>query len=365
MWHKEYGKTGKKISVIGFGGMQFANPEDIDANAEVVLHAYRRGVNYFDTAPSYCQSKSENIIGAAVKQMTPGTFYVSTKSNASEGDKLRADLETSLERLNVEKIDFFHIWYILSKEAWQGRKKGGAIAAAMKARDEGLIGHLALSSHMPGAELGEVLADGVVEGVTLGYCAINFPYRAEAVRAAGKLRLGVVTMNPLGGGLIPQNAERFDFIRSPDDPSVVAAALRFNVSHPAITSALVGFTTKEHVDEAVEAVENFQPYDQAHIDAVREKILDSFEGLCTGCGYCLPCPAEVDIPKMMDTYNMKILSGGDNKPMLGRLKWHWNLPLDHAAACTLCGECEEKCTQKLPICDRMKEIAALAEEQEQ
>lgn len=360
MWTKRYGKTGKDVSVVGFGGMRFDNPEDIDANAEVVLHAYKRGINYFDTAPGYCKDKSEDIMGAALAHMEPGTYYVSSKSMASDADKLRQDLEKSLKRLGVEKLNFYHIWCLVTLEQWNKRQQGGAVAEALKAKEEGLVEHVVVSSHLIGDELKIVLEEGPFEGVTLGYCAINFPYREVAVEAAAEKNMGVVTMNPLGGGLIPQNAERFEFLKGPDDPSVVSAAIRFNVSNPNITTALVGFTTKEHIDEAVEAVTDFEPYSPAHVQEMRDKILGSFEGLCTGCGYCVPCPFGVPIPKMMDAYNMRILSDPEEKHITDRLKWHWGLSAEEAAACALCGACEKKCTQHIPIRERLKEIAAIA-----
>ena len=359
MLHKSYGKTGKEISVIGCGGMRFTQPENIDANAEIVLHAYRRGINYFDTAPYYCSDKSEDIMGAAIRQMQPGMFYISTKSSAADGGKLREELERSLKRLDVQSIHFYHIWSVITQEQWLGRKQGGAVNAALKAREEGLIEHLAVSSHLRGPELEKVLAEGFFEGVTLGYSAINFPLRQQAVTAAGKMNLGVVTMNPLAGGLIPKNAERFDFIREPDDESVVAAALRFNVSQPAVTCALVGFSSLAHVDEACDAMENFQPYDAEHAKRLRLRLQDSFGDICTGCGYCLPCPEGLEIPRLMDAYNHKIL-GGEN--MKSRLHWHAGVKPAAAQACSLCGECEEKCTQHLPIRERLKEIASLADE---
>ncbi len=364
MWTKPYGKTGKDVSVIGFGGMRFSQPERTDEMAEIVLHAYRQGVNYFDTAPGYCGDKSEGIMGAALAQMQPGTFFVSTKCSNPNGDELRRSLDRSLERLGVERIDFFHIWCLLSPDKWQQRKDGGAVAAAQKAREEGLIDHLVVSSHMSGQQLGQVLSEGVFQGVTLGYCAINFPFRDEAVELAGARQLGVVTMNPLGGGLIPQHAERFGFIRAEGDESVVQAALRFNVSNPHVTSALVGFSSKEQVDEAVEAVSDFQPYPREHIEAMRERILDSFEDLCTGCGYCLPCPEGIEIPKLMDAWNQRALRGEDPSHVVNRLKWHWGMRPEAARACSLCGVCETRCTQHLPIRDRLKEISALAEDQQ-
>ena len=360
MLYKQYGRTGEKLSAVSFGGMRFSNPADIDANAEIVLHAYRQGINYFDTAPEYCKDHSEDIIGAAVRHMDRRKVLLSTKCMEEDGGLLRKTLERSLKRLNTEWIDFFHIWCIVKMDQWKARKKGGAVAAAVRAKEEGLVRHLAVSSHLSGADLAGLLAEGHFEGVTLGYCALNFPYRQKAVDAAGKMHLGVVTMNPLGGGIIPKHAKRFDFIRSQGDESVVAAAIRFNVSQPAVTSALVGFTTTRHVDQAVAAVEDFRPYPPSHIKAMRKKIIAAFESFCTGCGYCLPCPEGIDVPRIMDSYNLRLL-GQDDKKVTNRLKWHWDMSPKAAAACSLCGTCEDRCTQHLPIRDRMKEIAALAE----
>lgn len=361
MLYKTYGSTGKQVSIIGFGCMRFPEPQDIDANASLLMHAYQKGITYFDTAPYYCKDRSEESLGAAVKHFKPGTFYVSTKCSEADGDKLRASLERSLTRIGVLKINFFHIWCLLTPDEWPKRVKGGAVAAAFKAKEEGLIDHVVISSHMPGNDVSALLRDEPgLDGVTLGYNAANFPYRQTGVDAAGELKRGVVTMNPLGGGVIPQNPARFEFLRGPGDRSVVEAALRFNISQPAITTALVGFSSRDQVDEACRAVEQFTPYSTEHIGSLRQKVMHSFDGLCTGCGYCLPCPAGVNIPKMMDAYNQMILLGG-NQPeaIANRLKWHWNLTPDHAGICTQCGACEVACTQHLPIRDRLSFISGV------
>lgn len=357
MLTKRYGKTGKDISVIGFGGMRFAKPDDIDAMAEVVVHAHRRGVNYFDTAPGYCADKSEDIVGAALKGLPRDSYYVSTKCGSAEGDAMRKSIERSLARLHVDTIDFFHVWCLVRPDQLPERIAKGAVPALLKAKEEGLVRHVVVSSHLGGADLRAVVETGLFEGMTIGYNALNFPFRTEGLDAARKHRLGVVTMNPLGGGLIPQNAERLAFLKGPNDRDVVQAALRFNVSQPAVTSALVGFATCAEVDAAVEAVDGFVPYGAKHVEKLKVEIKASFEGFCTGCGYCLPCPAKVPIPTLMDAYNQSILSTGEHA-IRNRLKWHWGLTADAAAACTDCGQCEERCTQHLPIRERLKVIAA-------
>lgn len=359
MWHKPYGSTGKSISVIGFGGMRFAAPADLDASAALVRYAHAKGINYFDTAPYYCEDRSEEIMGRAFRGLPRESFYVSTKCAEADGAKLRASLERSLARLGLASIDFFHIWCLLRPEALDERRRGGAIAAAQRAKEEGLIKHLVVSSHLIGEDNAAVLDTGLFEGITIGYNALNFPFRAKTLEAAARHRIGIVTMNPLGGGLIPRNAERLAFLCGPGDRDVMEAALRFNISQPAITCALVGFSCEQEVDAAVAAVEHFTPYSDAHIERVKASIGASFEGFCTGCGYCLPCPAGVEIPKLMDTFNERILEGTD-AAMRDRLKWHWALPASAAAVCTECGACEEACTQHLPIRERLKAIAALA-----
>jgi hypothetical protein len=359
MWTKPYGKTGVDVSVIAFGGMRFVHPADLDASAAVVHYAHARGINYFDTAPFYCEDKSEEIMGHAFRTLPRSSFYVSTKCGSPDGDELRASLERSLKRLQVDCIDFFHIWCLLRPDQLEERIRKGAIGAAQKAREEGLIKHLVVSSHLGGEDNTTVLDSGLFEGITIGYNALNFPFRVKTLDAAARHNVGVVTMNPLGGGLIPRNAERLAFLKGPLDRDVVQPAIRFNISQPAITAALVGFSSEREVDEAVAAVEDFAPYPAAHIEQVKANIGASFEGFCTGCGYCLPCPAEVQIPKMMDAFNAKILDGSDGA-ITDRLKWHWGLAADAAAACIDCGACETVCTQHLPIRDRLKAIAALA-----
>jgi predicted aldo/keto reductase-like oxidoreductase len=363
MWTKPYGKTGKNVTVVSFGGMRFLEPKNHDANADIVLHAFRKGINYFDTAPGYCGDNSEPIMGAAFKHMPRDKYYCATKCMDADGAKFRASLERSLQRLGVEQIDFMHIWCIVHPGQWKERIDGGAVAAAIKAKEEGLVGHVVASVHLSGQETCDLLdGEPALEGLTIGYNAVNFPFRGKALAGAAKHKVGVVTMNPLSGGLIPNNPERFDFLRAPGDRNVVEAAIRFNISHPAVTSALVGFSSKEQVDLAVAAAENFKGYPAAHIEKVKGQISRAFDGLCTMCGYCMAdgCPNQVPITKYMESYNYKILDAeGRDAAITDRLKWHWWLPPEGAADCMGCGKCERLCTQHLPIRERLRHIAQL------
>ena len=356
MLYRPFGKTGIDISVISFGGMRFSDPKNQQKSSETLLYAHSKGINYFDTAPVYCGDRSEDIFGLALRQLPRDSFHVSTKCSRTKGDELRKSLERSLQRLNVEKIDFFYIWHLMSPKDWEKRKQGGAVEAALQAQKEGLIGHLLCSSHMEGDGIAKVLDEKIFAGVLLGYNAINFPYRRSAVEHAGKQGIGVVTMNPLGGGLIPQNPERFAFLKTETANDVVSAALQFNLSHPAITTALVGFANKQEIDQAVTAADNFVPYGQEQQQKLEQNIKTSFAGFCTGCGYCLPCPVGIPIQKFLDSYNQLILTDGNKQAVLDRYRMHWNISSQQAKECIRCGDCETRCTQHLPIIQRLTEL---------
>ena len=161
-------------------------------------------------------------------------------------------------------------------------------------------------------------------------------------------------MNPLGGGLIPQNPQRFSFIRTRDDENVVEAGLRFLINDPRITTALVGLSDENQLHEAIKAVDEFEPIAPEKIDNIKSNLENIFNELCTGCRYCDNCPQGIPIPKLLDAYNHYLLTN-EEKQLYNRLKWHWSIsPQDvFDMECIECGECEENCTQKLNIIERI------------
>ena len=359
MLYKEYGSTGIEVSAIGFGGMRFPDHKDWDKGAALVKAAYDAGINYFDTAPGY--GKSENIFGVALQDMrkTRATrpFYVSSKSMGGTPEAVRKDLENSLNRMGLDCIDFYHVWCIVQPDAYRTRKARGVLEEFARIKEEGLARHICVSSHMTGSQIGEILRDYPFEGVLLGYCAMNFAYREEGVQAAHDMGKGVVVMNPLGGGLIAQHPERFDFVRTRSEESVVEGALRFLVNDPRIAVALVGFDSEAHLSEAVRAVDGFKPIPASEIQRIRAEQTEAFNELCTGCRYCDECPEGIPVPRYLEAYNHYALSGR-KRAIVNRLRMHWGIKLedDYLDRCTDCGRCEELCTQQLPVRRRLKEI---------
>jgi len=107
----------------------------------------------------------------------------------------------------------------------------------------------------------------------------------------------------------------------------------------------------------VATVDNFHPYSTTERLRIETHLHETFDGLCTGCGYCLPCPVDIPIPKFLDAYNQLILSHGDESTVNDRFRLHWNIDRQLAATCAQCRACEQRCTQRLPIIQRLTELA--------
>ena len=371
MIYKEYGKTGKKVSALGFGGMRFNEPDfksgNLQACADTVLYAFEKGINYFDTAPYYNDDKSEIIFGMALKEMPRDKFYISTKCGYFENDgnaydELRKNVERSLTRLNVTAIDFFHLWCIMDYKGYENMiKQGSLYDAAKKLQEEGLINHLCYSTHAEGAEIEKMMDERDFAGMLVSYNASNWQYTQEAVKKAHKKGMGVTTMNPLGGGLIPAKPEVFDGIKE-DGFTLAQSALRFIMRQPEITIALSGMASFAQIDENIAALKDgIPPFTADEFTALTDKFSVSIKNLCTGCGYCLPCPKGCDIPKYMESFNHKLLTGTDTA-VWDRMKWRWSVTQEDAKKCISCKLCEGKCTQHLPIAERMNYIAGMVKE---
>ncbi|MBC8584192.1 aldo/keto reductase [Youxingia wuxianensis] len=364
MIYKEFGHTGEKTSLIGCGGMRFRKEEyenDLDKCADVVLHAYRRGINYFDSAPLYCGDHSLDIFKRAISQMDRSKIYITSKASPENtGEKTQDDMlrsiENSIKRLGVDYIDFFHLWCVLDFDMFVRYEKMGMLKAMMKAKERGLIKHINISTHASGKDIEKMLETGYFEGVLLNYNATNFIYRQEGLAAAKRLGIGVITMNPLGGGLIPRNPEFFSFLKEAADDTVAKAAIRFNASHPEINVVLAGVSCKEEVDQAVNAIENLRPVTADQLDNIKKHLTSHFNSMCTLCDYCKGCPAGIPVSKFMDTYNQYMINGNDVSAMDNQLVNLWDIPHTLAGSCLKCGACERKCTQHLPIIKRLQEI---------
>lgn len=368
MKYVNYPGTDKQVSVVGFGGLRFDPQKTNEENAELVLYAYEKGINYFDTAPGYCDDRSEAIFGIAFRKLLAqgkGDFYVSTKSKPKmcpTREKVIEAVRHSLDVLGVEKIHFYHVWCLRNMEQYElCMEPGGQYEGLLWCQQQGWIEHLCFSSHQPGEEVVQVLKEHKFTGVTMGINLLNFPYRWKGVEYAHNHGYGVVAMNPLSGGTIPAHEKELAFLAGPGE-TATQAALRFNIHSPEITISLVGFGKKEDIDEACRIAQEGEAFTQEDLKKITQRLDGSTNAICTGCGYCRVCPKGINIPGYMLLYNEKQMFGKSEEEMVSMVYGleYYNYTantIGRAVDCIGCRKCEQECTQHLPIVQRLKECA--------
>ena len=368
MIYKTYGRTGYGVSAVGFGGMHFDVREPQAQNAQLLRYAYDQGINFFDTAPHYCDDQSEEIFGRALQELSADRekVYVCTKGmpeTDNTAGKAQEAVKRSLKRLKTDYVDFYYIWCVRKMSQYElAMEPGGQYEGLLRCQEQGLIRQIAVSSHLRGEAIEGILEQGKVAGVLLGMNILNFPYRWAGVEAAHRLGYGVVAMNPLAGGLIPRHEQQLSWLAGAAE-TPTEAALRFCVACPQITVALNGFTTREHIDMACRVADRAEPLSPADIERIRGRLNEGLNELCTGCGYCLShCPQAIPIASYMQYYNLKPLFGRTDEQMIKGLadQHEWQLLADRKASagdCIECGACEEACTQHLNIIERLGELA--------
>jgi len=365
--YRTMGRTGAQLSSLGFGCMRLpmkdAGTVDRDKAIPMLVRAYEHGVNYFDTGKWYCGQDSERTLGEAVRRMDRSRIFLSTKyaQGAPTANDLREKFETSLALMDQQYVDFYHLWGI----SWEFfRTKidipGGPLKEFLKLRDEGLARHLSFSFHSDAAEIRKLVDTGYFESML---CQYNFLDRRceEGIAYAASHGLGVVIMGPVGGGRLGTPSDVIaKILPGAAAMSTPELALRFVLSNPSVTVALSGMSTLEQVEQNVVHASRsswLSPEEQTRVRAAAEENQKFMDLYCTGCGYCMPCPQEVNIPKVFEAMNLKSVWGLE-KPArrmyadIGTTPW---LKGKQADACIECGECEEKCPQKIPITSQLAE----------
>lgn len=371
MQYREFGKTGVKISALGFGSMRLPQKNvdgktifDHDEGVRIIRRAFELGVNYIDTAPYYCNKESEIIVGKALKGWRD-KVYLSTKNPIEDasGDHYRERLENSLKKLDTDHIDFYHMWGIsLEKFETLINVKNGPLEAARKAKEEGLIRHISFSFHDKPENMIKLIDTGCFETVL---CQYNMLDRSneKAIEYAKEKGLGVVIMGPVGGGRLGAPSEVIRSLLPGKVRSSAELALRFVITNPNVTCALSGMGSMDMVEENVRVASDESLLGAEELESINGAMLENrklAELYCTGCNYCMPCPQGVNIPLNFQLMNYHRVYGlteyaKQQYQLIGKDE---NMKGKDASACINCGACEKKCPQKLKIRAQLKETSA-------
>lgn len=365
MQYRDFGKTGLKISALGFGSMRLPEKDghvEVDKAVEMIHRAFELGVNYIDSAYFYNHHESEVVVGKALKGWRDKVI-VSTKNpdSSADADKWRSVLDEQLKKLDVDRIDVYHFhginWALFENEM---TGPNGCLKAARKAQDEGLFTYLSFSFHDTPENLVKLVDTGEFTSVT---CQYNLLDRANepSIAHAHKQGMGVVIMGPVGGGRLGAPTPGIRDLLPEGSASSAEIALRFVLSNPHVSCAISGMENIQMVEENCATAGRAEPLseeERAQILAALEEKKKLADLYCTGCGYCMPCPHGVDIPgnfQLMNTYRLYGLLEHAQQEYreedLARNK-------AQAAYCQECGECEPKCPQKISIMAQLKETDA-------
>ena len=330
MEYRILGKTGLKISRLGFGGIPI---QKIDAEGtKALMHRLKAaGINYIDTARGY--TVSEEYLGYALEGIRQD-FVIATKSMSRTKEAMAADIETSLKNLRTDYIDLYQVHNATPEQLQQVMAPGGALEALQEAKAAGKIGHIGLTAHSMETFKMALELDWVE--------TFMFPYNIVETQAeklidqCAKKNIGFVCMKPLAGGAI-------------EDATL---ALRFICANDAVTVAIPGMAEEKEIDQNMAACSDTSPLsaeEKAKILEVRSALGTNF---CRRCNYCQPCAAGINISGVF------LFEGYLSRYGLAEWARSRYATLDKTASdCIGCGVCEARCPYHLPIRQMLKEAA--------
>ncbi len=321
------GRTNLRVTRLGWGSIPLQRVGEEEAIA-VVREAVEMGVDLLDTARGY--TTSEARIGLALKKVQR-PVVLSSKSPVRT-DKIYDEVHISLKNLRVEKIHIYHLHNVSKKEDYEKvMSSGGAFEGLQKAKKEGLIDHIGLTSHNLDV-LEKVLQDDHFAVIMTCYSFLEPDAGKRIFPLARAKDVGVLVMKPFSGGVIEK----------------ASPALKYVLSTPDIVP-IPGSESLEKVRENWRIFSQSSPLtaeEQVYIKDMQQQLQKQF---CRRCDYCQPCSQEISIQMVMGLKSIiKRFGAGADAPA-------WiQATVNKARNCSECGECLPRCPYQLPIPELIK-----------
>ena len=322
------GRTGLELNRMGFGGIPIQRVDEKSA-IETVRHAVECGIDFIDTARAY--TTSEQRIGRAL-QHTGKRVVIASKSQARTADGIRGDIETSLKNLQRDRIDLYQCHYVKDDADYaQITSASGALQGMVRAREEGLIGHIGITSHSLDL-IDRALDDALFDTVMVCFSFLEAAAAEKVIPRALEKNIGVIAMKPFSGGVLADARLCLKYVLSQSDVLVIP-----------------GVETTTLFDENWRVFQGswqIGKSEQERIDELRRRYDKTF---CRRCDYCQPCSEEIPIQLILGM-RFAIQRFGD-----AILQKEWmQAGIEHARRCSECGECMERCPYELPIPDMIR-----------
>jgi uncharacterized protein len=330
------GNTRINATKLGFGGIPIQRVSEPQA-IEVVLYALEKGMDFIDTSRVY--TTSESRIGKALKE-TDKKVAVATKSFSRSADGILKDVETSLRELQLPYIDLYQCHGISTEEEYRLiTSPDGAFPGLVKAKEQGLIGHIGITSHNLDL-LEKIVDDGLFETIMVCLSFLEPAAKEKVIPKARERRVGIIAMKPFSGGVI----------------EAPGPALKWALSFPDVL-VLAGVEDKKLIDQNWAVFQGDYSLTDEEAREIQRISKEFDKTFCRRCDYCQPCPAEIPIQFVLGAKSIAKRMGPAalQNPMFSKM---W----EHVANCTECGDCMERCPYHLPIPDLIKAALAWVEE---
>lgn len=309
------GKTNLEVNKNGFGALPIQRRDERDS-IEILKTAYDNSIDFYDTARFY--TDSEEKLGKAFEDIREN-IYIATKTGMETVDEFWNDLETSLNELKTDYVDLYQFHNI----SFCPKEDDELYQAMLEAKNQGLVKHIGITTHKI-TIAHEALDCGLYETLQYPFSYLSGPEELELVEKCRQLDVGFIAMKAMGGGLIKNSKASFAYINQFDN-----------------VLPIWGIQKLSELNEFLSYDENTVLDKELKKDIENDK-KELGENFCRGCGYCMPCPAGIQI-NMCARMSLFLRRA----PVEGLITEHWQHEMARVEDCRHCLACSRKCPYHL------------------